>query len=102
MLDIFIDDERAEDSSGDKSITAQYFGACYYGKPIWLNEQLSSQLWKRLNSQHYRAPRAAVKDRKDKIPRSVFDVILKMARPKQLVNYITALAVHQLRHQNSW
>jgi len=47
-------------------VTLQYYCTCYYGAPIWLNEQLSSQYCKKLNSQHYRAIRAAIRDRKNR------------------------------------
>jgi len=53
-----------------------------------------------LNSQHYRAIRAAVRDRKNKIPRAVLDIIAKRARPRQWANYITALTVIKLYNKS--
>jgi len=87
-----------DQDSALKVITSQYFGTCYYGAPIWLNDQLSHQSWKRLNSQHYRAIRAAVKDRKNKIPRAV---LAKRARPRQWANYIAASTAIKLHNKSN-
>jgi len=90
-----------DQDSALKIVTSQYYGTCYYGAPIWLNDQLSSQSWKRLNSQHYRAIRAAIRDCKNKIPRTVLDVISKRARPRQWANYITASTVIKLHNTSN-
>jgi len=75
-----------DQESALKIITSQYFGTCYYAAPVWLTDQLFSQSWKRLNNQHFRAIRAAVMDKKNKIPRAMLDIISKRARPRQWAN----------------
>jgi len=45
-----------------KVATSKYFGLAYYGAALWMTPGLSSNLWKRLASQHYRAMRASLGD----------------------------------------
>jgi len=77
-------------------VTSQYFGTCYYASPVWLNDQISHHSWKRLNSQHYRAIRAAVKDVKRRIPRVMLNIISKRATPRQWADYSIANAAINL------
>jgi len=62
---------------------------------------LSSNLWKRLASQPYRAMRAALGDWKSILPQAVIDIICKRATPKQLAQYsISRYAIKQYNEQN--
>jgi len=71
-------------------ITSQYFGTIYYGVAVWMTPKLQSSQWRRLDSSHYRALRAAIGDYKRKLPKAVLDIIAKRATPKQWSNYVTA------------
>jgi len=73
-----------------KVVTAQYYGTCYYASPVWLNDNLNYQSWKKLSSQHYRAIRAAVRDHRRKLPRGLLDIISKRAPPRQWAKYVNA------------
>lgn len=73
-----------------------------------ITSNLHYSLWKRLESQHYRAIRAAVREFKRKIPRVTLDVVSKIAPPRMWWNYSTASRPVNLyntsntRQQNSW
>jgi len=47
-----------------KVVTSQYFGLAYYASPVWMTPDIPCQSWRKLNSLHYRALRAAIKDPK--------------------------------------
>jgi len=64
-------------------------GTCYYCAPVWLSDQLSHLSWKKLNNQHYRALRVAVRDAKRKLPRALLNIISKRATPRQWAKYTT-------------
>jgi len=50
--------------------------------PVRLTSNPYYSLWERLESQHYKAIRAAVREFKRKIPRVMLDVISKKAPPR--------------------
>jgi len=57
---------------------------------FWCADYIYIYIFKRLESQHYRAVRAAVRDFKRSIPRAMLDIISKRAPPRQWSNYTTA------------
>jgi len=73
-----------------KVVTSHYFGQSYYCAPLWMNDALSAENWKRLRSQHYRALRAAVGDFRNKISKTTLDLICKRATPRQWGYFISA------------
>jgi len=84
-----------------KITTSKYFGQSYYAASVWLNNNLSYNLWERLDRQHYRAIRAAIGDYKKKVPRSVLNIISKRATPKEWANYSSASTAIALYNQNN-
>jgi len=79
-----------DQESALKVVTSQYFGLAYYASPIWMTPDIPHHSWKKLNSLHYRAKRAAVKDPKQKISRQILDVVSKRPTPAQWARYSTA------------
>ncbi len=70
-------------------MTTQYFSIVFYASPVWIGS-LSSKAWTRLNSAHYRALRAVLKDFKKRKKRSVIDKESGRATPSQWGSYILA------------
>lgn len=76
-------------------VTSQYMSLVFYAAPLWIGN-LSSLSWKRLNSAHYRALRAALRDFRKKKKRKDLDKISKRATPVQWSRYIVASTVIKL------
>ncbi len=83
-----------------KIATSQVFSTIYYASPVWLNTTLSSKLWKKVTSFHYRVMRVACNDHKARKKRIVIDSICKRATPRMWSDYITAsIAMKIIRDQ---
>jgi len=84
-----------------KVATAQLFSIIYYAAPVWLNKTLTSDLWRKLKSLHYRILRAAKKDYKRVIPNQLLDKECKRATPKMWSEYATTtMAIKVLRDRS--
>ncbi len=70
--------------------TSQIFSTTYYAAPVWLNCTLSSKLWKKITSFHYRVMRVACRDFKARKKRTVIDTQCKRDTPKMWADYISA------------
>ena len=70
--------------------TSQVFSTAYYATPVWLNCTLSSKLWKKITSFHYRVMRVACRDFKARKKRILIDKQCKRATPKMWGDYISA------------
>ncbi len=70
--------------------TSQVFSTAYYAASVWLNCTLSSKLWKRVVSFHYRVMRVACLDFKARKKRTLIDKQCKRATPKMWADYISA------------
>jgi hypothetical protein len=75
-------------------VTTQYHPVIFYGSPLWIG-CLDAKSWKRINSGHYRAIRAALKDYK-KRKRSLVDADAKRATPAEWSRYTMASTVIKL------
>jgi len=84
-----------------KIATAQLFSKIYYASPVWLNETLSSDQWKRLKSLHYRILRVGTRDYKQKTSKKVLDVQCKRATPRMWSNYSTNMIVIKILRDRS-
>ena len=70
-----------------KLLTSQYFLIIYYGAPIWAGS-VSAKSWTRVNSAHYRALRAALRDFKGRKKRVDLDKESMRATPAEWGRYI--------------
>jgi len=66
-----------------KIITSKFFGQLYYASPVWMTNGLRSSSWKALNRAHYRALRAAFKDRNCEMHKEDLNRLSKRATPSQ-------------------
>jgi len=73
-----------------KVITSKYYGTMYYAAPVWMAPTMSYQTLKQLNRQHYRALRAAYKDRKCEMSKETLNSLSGRATPRQWAKYIVA------------
>jgi hypothetical protein len=77
-------------------VTSQYFPVIFYSSQVW-SESLDANSWKRINSAHYRAIRAALKVYNIRLfGRQELDAMSKRATPKQWTRYSLASAVIKL------
>jgi len=76
-----------DQNSMKKLITSHYFGAIYYGSPVWLNEITTSKSWQLLNVLHYKGIRTVCRDYRRAKSRVQLDEVLKRAKPKQWMKY---------------
>ncbi len=74
-------------------LTAQFFSIFFYNAPVWLQSTTNTNLWKWINSAHYKAIRIAVRDYKAKINREKLDALSRRANPKQWSKYATSSLV---------
>ena len=70
--------------------TSQIFSTAFYAAPVWLNSTLSSKLWRKITSFHYRVMRVACRDFKAQKKRGLIDKECKRATPKMWADYISA------------
>jgi len=85
-----------------KVVTSQYFGLAYYASPVWMTPDIPCQSWKKLNSLHYRAIRAAVRDLKQEISRPMLDTISQRATPAQWARYtVASTAIHLVNNSTT-
>jgi len=89
-----------DQASALKIVTSQYFGVAYYASPVWMTPTMTHDCWKKLNSLHYRAIRAAVKDPKQTISRSLLDAISGRATPSQWAKFTVASTSIQLINES--
>ena len=82
-----------------KLVTSQYFSILFYAAPLWMGS-LTCNLWKRINSAHYRALRAAIGDYKSTRKRSIIDQETKRAPPSKWAHYIVCSTVIKLYNQS--
>jgi len=75
-------------------VTTQYYPIIFYGSALWIG-CLDSKSWKRINSGHYRALRAALRDYK-KRKRRIIDQESKRATPAEWSRYTLASTVIRL------
>ncbi len=68
-------------------LTSQYFSILFYGAPVWMGS-VSAKSWKRINSAHYRAIRAALRDFKGRRKRIDLDKESMRATPSEWGKYI--------------
>jgi hypothetical protein len=80
-------------------VTSQYFGILYYASPVWMGN-LTSANWKRINSSHYRALRAALKDYRKRKKRSELDAEAKRSTPREWSKYIISSTVIKLYNRS--
>jgi len=81
-----------------KVANAQIYSTLYYAAPIWLNKMLTSNLWTKLRSAHYRVLRAAVRDYKKRKNMTDLNKDCKRATPKMWSNYIiTSTVIKSIR-----
>jgi len=84
-----------------KIATSQLYSQMYYASPVWLNETLGSDQWKKLRSMHYRILRAGTRDFKQRTSKKVLDVQCKRATPKMWSHYSTnTIAIKILRDRS--
>jgi len=84
-----------DQESALKVVTSQYFGLAYYASPVWMTPDIPYQSWKKLNSLHYRALRAAAKDPKQEISRPILDIVSQRATLAQWAKYsVASTAIH--------
>jgi len=79
-----------------KVITSHFFGAIYYGAPIWLTEISPSKTWRTLNVLHYKALRTVCADFRKEKSRSELDSTVKRARPHEWMKFINLKTAIQL------
>ncbi len=81
-------------------LTSQFFSSFFYNAPVWLQSTTNKNLWKWINSAHYKAIRVAVRDYKARVNREKLDQLSKRAPPKQWAKYATAsIVIKTLRDQ---
>jgi len=76
-----------------KVITSKYFGTMYYASPLWMTSNMPRKTLAQLNRQHYRALRAAFKDRKCKMSKDELNVLSGRATPEEWSKYTVASTV---------
>jgi len=81
-----------------KIVTSKFFGQLYYASPVWMTNGLKSTTWKALNRAHYKALRAAFKDRSCEMHKDDLNRLSKRATPLQWAKYsTTSCAIKLLR-----
>jgi len=66
-----------------KKITSKFLGQLYYLSPAWMTNDLKNKSWKALHCAHYRALRAAFKDRTSQMDKEDLNHPSKRATPTQ-------------------
>lgn len=84
-----------------KIVTSKFFGITYYASPVWMVPDLGHKNWTKLTRQHYKALRAAYKDRAFKFSRRELDLMSKRATPAQWGYYSTAKCAIGLMSKNN-
>jgi len=84
-----------------KIVTSKYFGITYYASPVWMTPDIGNKNWTKLMRQHYKALRAAYKDRAFKFRRRELDSMSKRATPVQWGCYSTAKCAIGLMRKNN-
>jgi len=72
-----------------KIITSKFFGQLYYASPVWMTNGLRSNSWKALYRAHYKALRAAFKDRTCEMHKEDLNHLSKRATSNQWAKYST-------------
>ncbi len=76
-------------------VTSQYMPVVFYAAPLWIGS-INADSWRRLNSAHYRAIRAALQTRIRQHSRDELDALSRRASPSQWARYIVASTVIKL------
>ena len=82
-----------------KLVTFQYLSIVHYPSALWIGS-LDSKSWKRINSAHYSAFRAAIGFTRYSSSRSEIDKLTKRATPVEWAQYSVALTIIKLFNQS--